>query len=64
MQQTWYLAADMQLYVVTLLLFIFLWTRQYMTKYILAFGHIIGFAIPAYVVYSKNYDIQLRMYPE
>ncbi|CAH1164475.1 unnamed protein product [Phaedon cochleariae] len=61
---TWYLAADTQLYVVSLFLLSLIWLFKKNTKAILASSVLIGILIPIVITYVYDLDIIYRITPE
>jgi len=62
--QSWYLAADTQLFTIALFLFAFMWRYPKYKKEILGFAFFIACAIHFYVVYINEYDGIYFMTPE
>ncbi|KAK9874066.1 hypothetical protein WA026_002422 [Henosepilachna vigintioctopunctata] len=64
MQQTWYMAADTQLFVLALLILAAM--KKYKTNitWILSISLVIGVSIPGILAFLNNYDILIRVYPE
>ncbi|XP_044745136.1 nose resistant to fluoxetine protein 6-like [Coccinella septempunctata] len=64
MQQTWYLAADTQLFILGLFIMALLKKRRNNIKLILSVCLIIGIALPGILAYWNSSDILIRAYPE
>ncbi|XP_019871049.2 O-acyltransferase like protein [Aethina tumida] len=64
MQQTWYLASDTQLFLVSLIVLSLIWKFQRYAKIILGINLIIGMMIPGIVSYVVQSDIVIRQFPE
>ncbi|XP_045483781.1 nose resistant to fluoxetine protein 6-like isoform X2 [Harmonia axyridis] len=64
MQQTWYLAADTQLFILGLLILALIKKWKDNIKMILATSLIIGVAIPGILSFLNTSDILVRAYPE
>ncbi|KAF2884299.1 hypothetical protein ILUMI_21861 [Ignelater luminosus] len=64
MQQTWYIAADTQLFLLSLGIVMLMWKYQRRIKLILGTFLIIGILIPGIIHYVHDYDIVIRVYPE
>ncbi|XP_072381146.1 nose resistant to fluoxetine protein 6-like [Diabrotica undecimpunctata] len=62
--QTWYIAADTQLYIFSLILLTFVWKYESKVKYILGITIAIGLLIPGLIAFFKNHEIIIRQYPE
>lgn len=63
-QQTWYLAADTQLFIFTICILTLVWKYKSKAKYIFGLCYLVGIAIPACIAYVNNYDIHNRQWPE
>lgn len=64
MQQTWYLASDMQLFVLSLLIVVAMWKYQQHVKTILAVCLILSILLLGGINYIYDFDIVTRSYPE
>lgn len=64
MLQTWYLAADTQLFVLSLVVLAIVWNHKNRAPIIFGTFLGVGIAVPAIVNYVNDYDILLRQYPE
>ncbi|XP_060524969.1 nose resistant to fluoxetine protein 6-like isoform X2 [Cylas formicarius] len=64
MQQTWYIASDMQLFIVFLILLALGRLYPSKFKYMLGFTLTVGLMLPGILAYIKKYDIIVRQYPE
>ncbi|KAF5301324.1 hypothetical protein FQA39_LY10722 [Lamprigera yunnana] len=62
--QTWYTAADTQLFAYSLVVLAIVWTFKKHTMKIFAGSFIIGLIIPGVLNYINNYDYLPRIYPE
>ncbi|KAF5301327.1 hypothetical protein FQA39_LY10725 [Lamprigera yunnana] len=64
LQHTWYLAADTQLFTLSLILLMIVWKfKNHMMKIFIG-CFIIGVTIPAVITYVYSYDFVFRVYPE
>ncbi|KAJ8927007.1 hypothetical protein NQ314_020570 [Rhamnusium bicolor] len=61
---TWYLAADTQLYVISLIILSMIWKFKHKTKLILSISVLIGILIPTAISYVYNLDVIYRLTPE
>ncbi|XP_050294047.1 nose resistant to fluoxetine protein 6-like isoform X2 [Anthonomus grandis grandis] len=64
LHQTWYIAADMQLFVLSVILLYFLGKNPIKIKVIFGLLLTIGFLVPGIIAYVNKYDIVIRQYPE
>ncbi|KAF5301329.1 hypothetical protein FQA39_LY10727 [Lamprigera yunnana] len=64
MLQTWYLGADTQLFILSLLIMTLIWKFKQFCKPILGISLVIGFVVPGLINYIYDYDIIVRYYPE
>nr|XP_023019245.1 O-acyltransferase like protein-like [Leptinotarsa decemlineata] len=64
LHQTWYLAADTQLYTLSLFLLMLMWKNQDKIKIILGSFITLGLLVQGAVAFFKNYDIIIRQYAE
>ncbi|KAF5307205.1 hypothetical protein FQR65_LT00721 [Abscondita terminalis] len=62
--QTWYLGADTQLFLLSLIIMTIIWKFKKYLKTILGVCLAIGFIIPGLINYVYSYDIIVRYYPE
>ncbi|KAK4885463.1 hypothetical protein RN001_001734 [Aquatica leii] len=61
---SWYLAADTQLFVLSLIILTLIWNWKKYTMTIFGICFVIGFLIPTVTTYIYDYDILIREYPE
>ncbi|KAJ8973301.1 hypothetical protein NQ317_002786 [Molorchus minor] len=61
---TWYLAADTQLYLLSLIVLSVIWKFRHKTKFILALCLVIAILIPTVISYIYNLDVIYRITPE
>ncbi|KAF2884301.1 hypothetical protein ILUMI_21863 [Ignelater luminosus] len=64
MQQSWYLAADTQLFLLSLVIVMLMWKYQHQIKFILGIFLATSILIPGMINYAFDYDIVVRAYPE
>ncbi|CAG9766404.1 unnamed protein product [Ceutorhynchus assimilis] len=64
LHQTWYIAADMQLFMVSVAVLYVIWNYPKTLKYIFGTLLFVGFLTPGMIAYVNNYDIVIRQYPE
>ncbi|CAG9821312.1 unnamed protein product [Phaedon cochleariae] len=64
LHQTWYIASDTQLYLLSLLLLMIIWKNQDKINIILGSILTIGLIIPGAISFMNNYDIVIHQYPE
>ncbi|CAG9766402.1 unnamed protein product [Ceutorhynchus assimilis] len=61
---TWYLSADTQLYLMSLLIMLIIWKFRQRTKIVLILVIFIGIMIPAFMCYKYGLDMIYRITPE
>ncbi|KAF5301328.1 hypothetical protein FQA39_LY10726 [Lamprigera yunnana] len=64
LQQTWYIAADTQLFTFSLILLMIVWKYKNHIMKIFIGCFIVGLIIPAVINYVNSYDFAPRSYPE
>lgn len=64
LQHSWYLAADTQLFLYSLLLLAIIWKRRRIASTIFAASLIMGVLVPGILTYVHDFPIVLRAYPE
>lgn len=64
MPTTWYLAVDMQMFVLGLLIMMLIWKYPKFKKTILGLSLFIAVAIPAIITYVKKFDGIFLLTPE
>lgn len=64
MQQSWYLAADTQLFILSLVIVMLMWKYQHRINFILGISLVVAILIPGIINYAYDYDIVVRVYPE